>query len=390
MTTNGPTPRSTRDFGRAAATLVAAMADDSAEFARLVEQALVEGRDPVLREAVARMPANRREEAALTISQQAETLPLRDKQVGRLIAIPALVHPEGLDCPDAAGILAALRSSGLVPDEADIAVEPRYWDAPAVAALDWSARRLLLDQLTSGITPATLLLQPAAARWHRRRGMRAVVLATLILPEGQSIELLDGEELQDGPVRELQLAVLRTGRGLVDLAPPMRLQDIGGAGAAELPWLVESSGALEEVAAFFAAAADALGEDQVACTVRRAGPRLEVRLRNRQAALVDERDFLPLGESQIAMTMAELRRCVTEVALAVTVLPDWDGLADFARDRPPYIPPRRAAGVRPMAIAGGRILREQEEEARTYAGMRRRLDEMRANSPLKNGGPASA
>lgn len=389
MTANTPKVSSTRGLVRPARAIVAAEADDTAEFGRLVENAIVTDCDAVLREALALIPANGREDAEQFFNMRAETLPLKDNQIARLIALPVLVHNDGLATPASRDILAALQFSGLVPDFANIEVEPCYWDAAALKALSWSGRRRFLDDLTSGVRPESLLLNPVKATWHGRRGMQAVIMVSLILPEDEEIALFDADEPLDFELRWLQEAVLRTGTGLVDMAQPVALYDLATAGTPESPWLVESCGAMSEVSAFFASAADALGQDQVACTIRRAGPRLEVRLRTNDGALVDGRDFTPFGEYDMPMAMDELRRCITEVAARVEVLPDWDGLADFARERPGYIPPRRPAGVRPVAISGGRILREQEEEAKTYAGMRRRLDELRANSPLKTGGPTS-
>jgi hypothetical protein len=222
-----------------------------------------------------------------------------------------------------------------------------YADAEAVSCLPWSTRRTVLLALLENRGQAIPL--PSLALPTPERGVACVVLcaASVLEADADAIEMI-GDEAEPRALRDVMLAVLRSGGGIVDVGAPTQVSHLDENGLPGGRWLVEGSGVLAEVEEFAEHARAASRNGTLACEVRQVPGfgRLKVRL-YAETITLDERPFdtdkLPISAGELCRV---LRRCSDGLSLQAPKV------IEAITERQQPVPKRHAA--RPTVLQGGK------------------------------------
>jgi hypothetical protein len=262
----------------------------------------------VLRAFLNALVPNARADASLVLDGLAEAAPDGPGRSARLFAVPVLVHPDDGRSPDNDAVARALVGRGLLPASARVRVAGAYADAKALSSMAWSTRRAaLLHVLGRGgraAPPPEWEVRPS------RRGVASAILCAVSVLESEASPIgLLGDEPDRNAVREVMLAVLNSGGGIVDVGAPTHVSQLGEDGLPCDRWLVEGSGVLAEIEEFAGHARAASPDGSLASEVRPVpGSGREVVRLHAAGTTLDERCFdtraLPLAPGELRRLLA--------------------------------------------------------------------------------------
>lgn len=353
---------------RQASALTRAWWHDRSEFKDLVEAALTEGDGAVLTALLATTKPNHVDAMELEVCLAAETLALAPGRWARLFAMPAIVNTDDGGFPDTDAMVAAFLDSGLLAADAGVVIIPDYLDADAVKAMGWCERRLLLTSMFDALDVPRPLRADLSVEGER--GTNVLLVGAVVLAEADEIPLVD-HILDSRDIRELLVALLRTGSGLVDVSPPLPVFSLGTHHAE--PGLVERTGAVAEIRDFFAHASEMAPGGRIDCEMRpvdtAAGDIVSLRLVSSTGETVDAMEVDPY---ELPMSPSELRRLAEACSERFRLLPPV-AVPDMGFQMSP--PPRGVPALH--VVTGGRDKREEEDRDAWVSGVRKKMADLR-------------